>query len=134
VTFQDVGLLILALSLCLFGLVTLYAAFTFLILGRGRKNCVRSTLVVFGSVGLLIAAGIGLMALSSWAPPDPVYYLWPTAFVLGAGEYGDPLWYVVLVFSVAILSNVGLYGAMGGFLGWAWSRIRASRLRDASAR
>ena len=131
--FVDIGLLILSLCLCLFGLVTLYVVFTYLILGRGRQNCARRTLVVFGSLGLLIAAGIGLTAVGSWGAPDWVYYLWPTAFVLGAGEYGDPLWYVVLVFSVAILSNVGLYGGLGFFVGWVWSRIRAKWLRDASA-
>ena len=130
-TLGDAGLLILAVSLAVYGIFIVVWMFSYALLRRGRQKIGRSALVVFGSVGLLIPSVIGLASLGNRVPPDFVYYFWPTAFVLGAGEYGDPRWYVVLVFSVAILSNVGLYGGVGFVVGWVWSRIRAKRLRDA---
>ena len=132
-TLGDAGLLILAVSLCVFGILIVVWMFGYALLKRGRQKVVRTALVVFGSVGALIPSVIGLASLGNRVPPDFVYYFWPTAFVLAAGEHGDTLWYIVLIFSVAILSNVGLYGVVGFIVGWIWSRIRAKRLRDASA-
>jgi len=133
VTIEDVGFLILAVSSCLCGILTLVWMFTYSFLRSGRQNLARRALVVFGLVGLLIPVLLGLWSLTNIVPPDRVYYLWPTSFVLGAGEYGDPRWYIVLIFGVAIVGNVGMYGIVGLFVGWVWSRIRARRLRDASA-
>ncbi len=131
-TIEDVGFLILALGLCLCGILTLFWMFAYVFLARGRGNYTRRMLVCFGLVGLLIPSLLGLWSLINIVPADPVYYLWPTSFVLGAGEYGDALWYIILIFSVAIIGNIGAYGIVGFFVGWVYSRIRAKRLHDAS--
>ena len=132
-TTEDIGLLILALGLFLCGILTLFWMFTYVFLARGRQKYTRKTLARFGFVGLLIPSLLGLWSLTNVVPADQVYYFWPTSFVLGAGEYGNPLWYVILLFSLAIIGNVGAYGVVGFFIGWVYSRIRAKRFRDASA-
>jgi len=129
----DAGLLTLAVSLCIFGILTVALTLSYAFSRRGRQKVVRRALVVFGSVGLLIPSVIGLASLGKWVPPDFVFYLWPTAFVLGAGENGDALWYIVLIFGVSILSNIGLCGLVGLLVGWVWGWIRAKPVRDASA-
>jgi hypothetical protein len=133
VTIEDLALLIFAVILCLCGILTLVWMFTYAFLKRERRNPLRRTLVFFGLLGLLIPAVGVLWSLTNAVPPASVSYLWPTEYVLGAGEYGDPVWYVVMVFSVAIVSNVGAYGVVGFFVGWAWSRMRTKKMHDASA-
>jgi len=119
--------LIIAALLCLCGFATLFWMFTYTFRRRVRQSRVRTAVVVFGLAGLLIPAGIGVASLGNRLVPDPIYYAWPTSFLLGAGEYGDPLWYVVLIFATAILSNVGLYGSVGLVLGGAWDWIRSKQ-------
>jgi len=97
---------------------------TYAFLGRGRKSRLRATVVIFGTAGFVIPAVIGAVSLTNRVVADPYLYAWPTSFLLGAGENGDPVWYIVLVFGAAILSNVGLYGSVGFVLGGAWNWIR----------
>jgi hypothetical protein len=134
VTIEDAGLLILASGLCLCGILVLFWMFTYVFLAGGRRKHTRAMLVGFGFVGLLIPSLAGLWSLTNIVPPDAVYYLWPTSFVLGAGEHGDRLWYIVLIFSVAVLGNIGAYAVVGFFVGWIYRKIRAKRSRGASAR
>jgi hypothetical protein len=83
---------------------------------------------IFGTIGLSLAAALLAVSLVDNEIGERLSGpLWPTVFVLGAGEYGDPLWYVILIFAAAILSNVGLYGLAGLMVGSIWSRVRSKQ-------
>jgi hypothetical protein len=126
--FENLGMragLIIAAVLCLCGLPTLFWMFTYGVLRRGRRSRLRTVFVVFGTLGLLIPAGIGAVSLTNRVVPDSILSAWPTSFLLAAGEYGDPLWYVILPFGAAIVGNVGLYGFAGLLVGGAWNWIRS---------
>lgn len=117
--------------LCLFGVVTLSNMFALGVLQRGCQSTARRIFAVFGTIGLSLAATLLAVSLINNEVGETLSRpLWPTAFVLGAGEYGDPLWYVTLVFAAAILSNVGLYGLAGLIVGAIWVRVRSKH--DAS--
>jgi hypothetical protein len=111
--------------LCLFGVVTLSNMFALGVLQRGRQSTARRIFAIFGTIGLSLAAALLAVSLINNEIGETLSRsLWPTVFVLGAGEYGDPLWYVTLVFAAAILSNVGLYGLVGLIAGSIWARFR----------
>ena len=111
--------------LCLFGVVTLSNMFALGVLQRGRQSTARRMFAIFGTIGLSLAAALLAVSLINNEVGETLSRpLWPTVFVLGAGEYGDPLWYVTLVFAAAILSNVGLYGLTGLIVGSIWARFR----------
>jgi hypothetical protein len=127
---MDNGLTITA-CLCLFGVVTLSNMFALGVLRRGWQSTARRIFAIFGTIGLSLAAALLAVSLINNEIGETLSRpLWPTVFVLGAGEYGDPLWYVTLVFAAAILSNVGLYGLAGLIVGWIWVRVRSKH--DAS--
>jgi hypothetical protein len=95
------------------------------LLRRGRQSTARRIFAIFGTIGLLLAAALLAVSLLNNEIGEALSrHLWPTVFVLGAGEYGDPLWYVTLLFASAILSNVGLYGLAGLIVGSIWARFR----------
>lgn len=119
-------ILIMLACLCLVGLVTLFDMFAVGFLQRGRQNRARKTVAAFGTIGLLIPAAISAASLINNEVGEALSRpLWPTFFVLGAGEYGDPVMYIILVFAAAVLSNVGLYGLIGLLVGGILTRIRA---------
>jgi hypothetical protein len=116
--------LIIAACLSIFGLVVLFYMFSHSILRRGHHGGVRRIAAIFGAVGLLAPAGVGATALINNEVGELLRPLWPTSFVAMAGENGDPHLYMVLLFGVAVLSNVGLYGLIGLIFGGGWTWIR----------
>jgi hypothetical protein len=115
--------------LCLVGIVTLLHMFSAVFLQRGRHSRVRKTVAAFGTIGLLSPAAVSVVSLINNEVGEALSRpLWPTFFVLGAGEYGDPVMYIILVFAAAILSNVGLYGLVGLLVGGVCTWIRAKQI------
>jgi len=84
---------------------------------------------IIGVFGLAGPAAVAVVSLinNNEAAEALVIPFWPTFFVLGAGENGDPTLYILLVFGVAVLSNVGLYAIVGLAVGAIWAWIRAKR-------
>ena len=120
--------LILSACLCLFGLVTLFYMFVLGLLHRGPQSRIWKIVAIFGAIGLLVpAAVLPTSLLNNDIGKALARLLWPTYFVLGAGESGDPVVYIIVVFGAAVLSNVGLYGVLGLLVGAVWMRIQARR-------
>jgi len=120
--------LIISACLCVLGLVTLFHIFVLVFLQRGRQSRIWKIVAIFGTIGLLVPAVLLPTSLVNNEIGEALARLiWPTYFVLGAGESGDPVMYVVVFFGAAVLSNVGLYGVLGLVVGSVWTRIRAKR-------
>jgi hypothetical protein len=132
VGWADIVLLIISTCLCLFGLVTFFYVVALGVFRRAHQSPVRKVVAIFGMIGLLLPAVLWAVSLINIDVADALLRpLWPTSFILGAAESGDDLWYVILVFAAAILSNVGSYGLAGLIVGSVWTRRRhAASLGD----
>ena len=116
------AILITSACLCLLGFVTLFYMFAHL-LHRGRRGCARRMVAIFGTVGLLVPAGVWAVALMNDEAGEVLRPLWPTSVVAMIGEQGDPVFQIIVLFGVAVLSNVGLYGFIRLLVGGAWNWI-----------
>jgi len=94
------------------------------LLGRGRLGGIRKIVAIFGTVGLVVPAGIEAVGLVNNEVAEALSkFLWPTSVVAMIGEYGDPVLYLIFWFGVGVLSSVGLYGSVGALVAIAWSWI-----------
>jgi hypothetical protein len=117
------AILTVSACLCLLGLITLFYMFAYL-LGRGRLGGIRKIVAIFGTVGLVVPAGIEAVGLVNNEVAEALSkFLWPTSVVAMIGEYGDPVLYLIFWFGVGVLSSVGLYGSVGALVAIAWSWI-----------
>lgn len=116
------GLLIM-LSL-LSGLATVFLMLIYAFRRKTRTNRTLTIAVAFATVGFVIAfmfATIGLIRNDDSAFNAGL--LWPTSMMLGAGEGSDAFGSSLFVFGLATLSNIGVYGALGLFVGLVWNWI-----------
>jgi hypothetical protein len=116
---------VLIITSLLSGLITSSAICAYAVRRKLRSNRLWTTVVIFGALGLFVSSVFTLIALVR--NDDSAFlagWLWPTSIVLLAGERGDPILAVLVVFGAAILSNIGVYGLVGLAVGWTWNWIR----------
>jgi hypothetical protein len=97
------------------------------------KDRIWASVLFLGAIGFVIS--LVFSAIAVVRNDDSAFkagILWPTSFVLMAGQINDPLWAKLLVFGMATLSNIGVYGFVGLIVGtvWNWIRLRASRSQN----
>jgi hypothetical protein len=91
---------------------------------RLRQKSILKVTLIFGLVGLMIPLTLSVgIALQNGYMYVIAWFLWPTSFMLMANHEGDPAYAAFLVWSVATLSNIGIYGT----LGLLWGSLRAWR-------
>lgn len=116
------GLILLSF---LFGVATLLAMFLYPMRKRLRASWIWRMVVIFGAVGLLIPLIIlvdSFATLRSYRWADLV---WPSSIMLMAGEGDNRFSTRLFVSSMAVLSNVGLYGFLGLMVGSAITGVRS---------
>jgi hypothetical protein len=87
-----------------------------------------TSVVVFGILGLLVPSVFTAIAfVRNDDSASSAGWLWPTSIMLMAGERGDPLIASVVVFGMATLANVGVYGFVGLIVGTIWNWVRPAR-------
>jgi hypothetical protein len=94
-----------------------------------RQNLVLRMTVIFGTVGIAIP----LLLLIAIILRNGFLYmiaisLMPSSFMLMASHFGDPVWTALLVWSLAALSNIGVYGFLGLIAGVIWKWVRSAQI------
>ena len=122
-------LTVLIISAWLCGFATLCLMFSYVFLRRGRGSRVLKMVAAFGAIGLLIPSTVTALGLIRHNDSiESARFLWPSSLMLMALDSPtESALNTVLVFGMAILSNVGLYGFVGLCAGGIWVWIRPKR-------
>ena len=119
---------VLIISSLVFGLGTLVLMLMYAFRKKFRQNRVCTMVVVFGTLGLVIASMFSAVALvRNDDSASSAGLLWPTSIMLMAGEPGDTFSATAVVFGMAILGNVGAYGFVGLIVGSVWAFVSTRR-------
>lgn len=108
----------------LFGVGTSVAAIAYRFRRKMHRNRLWTTVVLFGILGFVIASIFSAIALiRNDDSAMRAGILWPTSIIFMAGEPGDPISSLLVVFGAAILSNVVVYGFVGLVVGGVWKWV-----------
>ena len=120
--------MVLIISSLLFGLITSGAICAYALRQKVRTSRVWTAVVIFGFLGLFVASVSTIVGLvRNGDSALAAGWLWPTSIMLMAGERGDPISAMLVVFGMAILGNVGVYGFVGLIVGQIWNSMRPSQ-------
>jgi hypothetical protein len=117
------------ISAWLFGLTTLFLMLRSVFIWRSHRSRVLKMIAAFGAIGLLIPSTVTALDLTGHNDSlESARFLWPGSIMLMALDSPtEPTSNIVLVFAMAILSNVGLYGFVGLCAGGIWVWIRPNK-------